>query len=142
MSNVYVVESLVQQCQFYILMHLEEFPVDYLSLLPLYSRKQLLWQMPIADVCQLMDTRFTKGLETEVTEFIYSHFRYEDYYGIIDCGDKDVKHYIENRWDDDMAYAREILYGQLVTGLLNCLQQRGLVQLVQTVYGDNGEMHS
>lgn len=42
-----VVRSLVQQCQSYILMHMEEFPVSLLSLLPLSVRKELLWRMPM-----------------------------------------------------------------------------------------------
>lgn len=111
-------ESLVQQCQFYILMHLEEFPVDYLSLFPLSTRKALLWQLPLADVCQLLDTKFTEGLEADVVDCLLS--RCDIIVSIAD-GDGDVERYVENRWkNNDMAYAREILYGQLVTCLLGC----------------------
>ena len=45
----FAVESLVQQCQLYILMHVEDFPVSFLSLLPLSVREVLLWRLPIAD---------------------------------------------------------------------------------------------
>ena len=110
-----IVESLVHQCQFYILMHLEEFPVSHLSLLPLSTRKALLWQLPLTDVFQLQDTKFTEGLETEVVDCILS--RCDTYIGTAD-EDRDVEEYIENRWKNGMAYAREILYGKLVTSLL------------------------
>ena len=46
-------------------MHLEEFPVGYLSLLPLSEREWLLQRLPIADVCLLEDTDFTKGIDME-----------------------------------------------------------------------------
>ena len=113
-----IVASLVQQCQFYILMHLEEFPIDYLSLLPLATREALLWQLPIADICQLQDTKFAEGLEAVVVDCLLS--RCDTYVGTAD-EDGDVERYIENRWKNTMAYAREILYGQLVTSLLGCL---------------------
>ena len=59
-----VPESLFQQCQYFVLMHLDEFPVSsHLSLLPLNIRKELLWQLPLADVCQLEGTKFTDGLD-------------------------------------------------------------------------------
>ena len=55
-----VVESLAQQCHTYIMMHLEELPVrGHLSLLPLSTRKELLYHLPIADVCRLENTEFT-----------------------------------------------------------------------------------
>ena len=115
--------SLVQQCHDYILMHLEELPVSHLSLLPLSTRKTLLWQLPIADVCQLQDTEFTKGLEEEVEAFLLSHCNANQVYDGTAWGDRDVERYIEERWcNKDMAYARELLYGQLVTSLLGCLQ--------------------
>ena len=119
MSNI--VESLVEQCQFFILMHLEEFPVSHLSLLPLSTRKTLLWQLPIADVCQLQDTKFTKGMESEVIDYLLSHC--DIYVGTAD-EDLDVEKYIEKRWrNKSMAYAKEILYGQLATSLLGCLSK-------------------
>ena len=58
-----VPESIIQQCQYFILMHLDEFPVSYLSLLPLCVREELLWQLPLADICQLESTKFTEGLD-------------------------------------------------------------------------------
>ena len=116
-----VVASLVQQCQFYILMHLEKFPVDYLSLLPLSTRKALLWQLPLADVFQLQETQFILGLECEVVECLMN--RCDTYIGTAD-EDNEVERYIKERWNGhSMAYAREILYGQLVTSMLGCLQE-------------------
>ena len=44
-------------------MHLDKLSVSHLSLLPLYVRRELLWQLPLADVCQLEDTKFTDGLD-------------------------------------------------------------------------------
>ena len=61
-GRTFLVESLVYHCQYFIAMHLEEFSVSQLSLLPHYTRKDLLWQLPLADVCQLEDTKFTEGL--------------------------------------------------------------------------------
>ena len=90
-----IVASLVQQCQFYILMHLEEFPIDYLSLLPLATREALvLWQLPITDICQLQDTKFAEGLEAVVVDCLLS--RCDTYVGTAD-EDGDVERYIENR---------------------------------------------
>jgi hypothetical protein len=42
-STGFAVESLVHQCYHYIAMNLEKFPVNYLSLLPLKVREELLW---------------------------------------------------------------------------------------------------
>ena len=59
-----VVESLALLCENYIAKHLEEFPISYLSLLPLSIRKDLLWRLPIADVClRLENSDFVKGLD-------------------------------------------------------------------------------
>ena len=141
------VESLVQQCQFYILMHLEEFPVDYLSLLPLSTRKVLLWQLPLADVVQLQDTRFTEGLEAVVVDCFLSRCD-TNYVGTGDL-DGDVARYVKNRWKNaEMAHARELLYGRLVTSLLECLRRDKYVyfklpngELVELKMCDNHHMH-
>ena len=116
------VESLVHQCQFYILMRLEEFPVDYLSLLPLSTRKAILWQLPLTDVIELQDTPYAQGLEGEVVKCLLE--RCDSYIGTAG-EDWDVNRYIEERWHDDtgMGYAREILYRQLVSSLLGCIRE-------------------
>ena len=51
-----------QQCFQYILMHLEQFPIASLALLPLKTRWNLLWNLPLADVCQLEITQFASGM--------------------------------------------------------------------------------
>ena len=53
---------LYQQCFQYILMNLEQFPIASLALLPLKIRWNLLWNLPLADVCQLEITQFTSGM--------------------------------------------------------------------------------
>ena len=47
--------------------------------------------------------------------------RCDTYLGTAD-EDGDVARYIKNRWKNDMAYAREVIYGQLVTSLLGGLR--------------------
>ena len=61
--RTFLVEDLVSQCQHYIAMHSEEFPISHLSLLPVSTRRDILWRLPLADVCQLEDTEFTQGLD-------------------------------------------------------------------------------
>ena len=96
MMATYFAVSLVQQCHTYIVMHLEEFPVTRLSLLPLSTRKELLYQLPIADVCQrLENTEFTAGLDME--EFWKSTWT-DEYFGMALYGDNDMKKY-EESWD-------------------------------------------
>ena len=56
-------ETLQQQCMQFILMHLEELPPSYLALLPLSIRKEILYRLPIADVCLLDETPFVDGLD-------------------------------------------------------------------------------
>ena len=60
-STGFDVESLVHQCYHYIAMNLEQFPVSNLYLLPLKVREELLWRLPIADLCMLEDTEYVEG---------------------------------------------------------------------------------
>ena len=101
-----VPEPLVHQCQYYILMHLEEFPVNYLSLLPLSTRKELLWHLPVADACLLENTKFTEGLDMAA----YWKFPLDEQaFGLAGCwSDRGLKHYVQE-WDDT-EYEREMLY--------------------------------
>ena len=57
------VKSLAKQCQWYIFMHMEEFPTSSLSLLPLSTREKLLRRLPVADVCLLEDSNFMKEID-------------------------------------------------------------------------------
>ena len=57
--------TLQQQCLHHILMHLEEFPANYLALLPLSLRRELLTKLPIADVCLLEEGPFVQGIDME-----------------------------------------------------------------------------
>ena len=56
-------KSLAKQCQWYIFMHMEEFPTSSLSFVPLSTREKLLRRLPVADVCLLEDTSFMKGID-------------------------------------------------------------------------------
>ena len=114
-----VVESLVDRCQHYIAMHLEEFPASHLSLLPLKTREALLWRLPVADVCLLEDTDFNNGIQdmAEYWKHPYGDFTrtQEDPY------DFDVACYFE-QWDE-VDYSKAILYGQVATAVIGCLRE-------------------
>ncbi len=103
-----VPESLVQQCQYFILLHLDEFPVSHLSLLPLHVRKELLWQMPLADVCQLEGTTFTDGLDM-AAYWKYPFDEYEQVFERMPPGDE-ICYFHE--WGATEC-GRAVLYGLL-----------------------------
>jgi hypothetical protein len=111
------VESLVHQCYHYIAMNLEKFPVSYLSLLPLKVREELLWRLPIADMCLLEDTEYVKGFQDMAA---YWKLPCGEFQGI-GSGDPDVRRYLENLKWDDVQYAKEILYSQVVTTIIGYL---------------------
>lgn len=98
-------------CQNFIAMHLEEFPVSCLSLLPQFIRNALMWQLPLSDVCQLDNTNFTEGLDM----VFYWKSPWEGaFFGVTNLWpDYDLLHYVEE-WDST-EYAREMLYGLLTT---------------------------
>ena len=104
-------ESLVQQCQNFIAMHLEEFPISRLSLLPYFIRNVLMWQLPLSDVCQLDNTNFTEGLDMAS----YWKSPWEGaFFGVTNLWpDYDLLHYVKE-WDST-EYAKEMLYGLLTT---------------------------
>ncbi len=54
-----------QQCYHDILMHLEQIQITSLALLPLKTCWNLLWNLPLADVCQLETTQFTNGMSMD-----------------------------------------------------------------------------
>ena len=114
-STMPVVESLAQQCYTYIMMHLEEFLVrGHLSLLPLSTRKELLYHLPIADVClRLENTEFTEGIDMAAFwNSVWDH----DTVGIAESvhDKEDIKHYVQDKWDD-LEYAREAVYGTVAS---------------------------
>ena len=108
-------ESLIQQCQHYIAMHLDELPISHLSLLPLSTRRDILWRLPLADVCQLEDTKFTQGLHVDMAAYWKSTWE------IAWWPNDDIQKYIETEWDG-LEYARAALFGQLTScavGIVN-----------------------
>lgn len=52
-------------CLQHILIHLEQFPTCSLIQLPLHVRKEIIWNLPIADVCRLGETSFICGIDME-----------------------------------------------------------------------------
>ena len=54
--------SLEHQCYLYLILHLEKFLPEEISLLPLRKRQRLLVNLPAADVCQLEETSVVKGV--------------------------------------------------------------------------------
>ena len=103
------VGSLTNQCRTYILMHLEEFPVGYLSLLPLSEREWLLQRLPIADVCLLEDTAFTNGID------MASYWRPPSELDKVEESDYFIK-----EWGRD-KFAKAILYGEIASTIIGCL---------------------
>ena len=91
-------------------MHVEDFPVSFLSLLPLSVREVLLWRLPIADVCLLEDTGFVEAVDMET-------------YWKLSCGSseqpEDSDSYVEEWGKTKLAKA--ILYGQVTSTIIDCL---------------------
>ena len=54
--------SLEEQCYLYLILHLEKFLPEEISLLPLRERQRLLVNLPAADVCQLEETSVVEGV--------------------------------------------------------------------------------
>ena len=96
-------------------MNLEKFPVTYLSLLPLKIREELLWRLPIADMCLLEDTEYVEGFED-----IAAYWKYpcEELRGI-EAEDIDTIRN-EMKWDNT-EYAKAVLYSHVATALIGCL---------------------
>ena len=109
---LYLVESLVRQCQHYIAMHAEDFPINSLCLLPLSTRKDLLYQLPITDIClRLENSMFIKGLDMEA--FWRSTWEEEFFSTATSWDDNAVQSYVET-WDGTQ-YARGVVYGLVAT---------------------------
>ena len=106
-------EPLVGQCENYILIHFEEFPVSHLSLLPLSRRRDLLWRLPIADVClRLENTDFVKGLDMAA----YWKLPCENFGSALEFPkDMDIERYVKECWPSEVEYAKARLYGQVAT---------------------------
>ncbi len=112
----FAVESLVHQCYHYIAMNLEKFPVSRLSLLPLKVREELLWRLPIADLCMLEDTEYVEGFQDMEA---YWKLPCREFNMGIPTGDPDIGHYLEE-WDS-IEYEKAILYSQVVVAVIGCL---------------------
>jgi hypothetical protein len=113
------VEPLAELCENYIVEHLEEFPVSHLFLLPLSKRRDLLWRLPIADVClRLENTDFVKGLDMAAywklpCENPASDVNFQE--------DSDIKQYVAERWPNEIEYAKAWLYGRVAACEIGCL---------------------
>ena len=120
---MYRVVPLSRQCYDYILMHLEELSIIQLCLLPLSTRKELLWQLPIADICLLEETDFTQGLD--MTAFWKFPWVGQSV-SISSWGpDRDIEQYVKE-WDST-EYARAMVYGLVATSTLGpCLRDDDL----------------
>ncbi len=60
-----VVVSLQDECLWYIIVNIQQFSPEALSLLPQAMRYKLLLNLPVVDVCQLESTCVMKGIDTE-----------------------------------------------------------------------------
>ena len=92
-------EPLAALCKNYIVEHLEEFPISHLSLLSLSMRRDLLWRLPIADVClRLENTDFVKGLDMAA----YWKLPCENFGAALAFPkDSDIERYVNERWPSD-----------------------------------------
>ena len=108
--------SLQNICKKFVLTNLEQFPVSYLSLLPLSMRQSMLWELAIADVCQLETTAFCSDLD--LTSY-WKHLAGD----VFMFSDNDVKA-DKNVWKfaeemGDGAFAKATFYGQVASFLIN-----------------------
>ena len=113
-------EPLAALCKNYIVKHLEEFPISHLSLLPLSIRRDLLWRLPIADVCLrgLESTDFIKGLDMAA----YWKLPCENPASVVKyTEDSDIKQYVAERWPDEVEYSKAWLYGRVAAYESRCL---------------------
>ena len=113
------VEPLAALCKNYIVEHLEEFPISHLSLLPLSMRRDLLWRLPIADVClRLEGTDFIKGLDMAA----YWKLPCENPVADVEyTEDSDIKQYVAERWPNEVEYSKAWLYGRVAACEIGCL---------------------
>ena len=99
--------------------HIEKYPVSTLSLLPLYTRERLLQWLSIADICQLEDTTFVKGISMAD---IWNFIPLED---CIDDDDEVNEMQTMEYLVDEMGRAqfhKTILYGAVVSGYFGLAQ--------------------
>ena len=137
--RTFLVEDLVSQCQHYIAMHLEVFPVSHLSLLPLSTRRDILWRLPLADVCQLEDTNFTQGLD--MTAYWKSPWECV-YLGVAawcQWPDYDIQNYVQTEWES-LEHARATLYGLLTTCAIGNLNDEEFEFVLPYQCGDDEYM--
>lgn len=83
-----------------------------LSLLPLSTRRELLWKLPVADIClRLENTDFIAGLDMEA----FWKSTWKDAYAEVaeSSRDGDIKGYFR-AWEKT-EYAKQVLYGLLAT---------------------------
>ena len=104
--------SLIHQCHLWITMHLEQLPVSQLSLLPLMTREELLLKLPIADVCQLEDKKFVKGIDMEKFWRSQCNLLYWR---------EEILRYAKEKLLTNTEYYRSIFYGQIASCVIGCL---------------------
>ena len=109
--SAYLVETLAQQCLWYVVMHFEKFPISHLSLLPLSMRRDMLWALPIADVCQLEETSFVQGLD------MFEYWCNTHHYGS-DTGDPAIEAYLDKK--DPTLLEKDILHGLVMSNAMDC----------------------
>ena len=111
---MYRVVPLARQCRDFILMHLEELSISQLCLLPLSTRKELLWQLPVADICQLESTAFIQGLDMAA----FWKYPWEGQSVSIPTWrpDRDIEDYMKE-WEST-EYTRAVLYGLVATSTI------------------------
>ena len=107
-----LVESLSEKCLRHIIMHLEEYPPSYLSLLPRSIRKEILWQLPMADICSLEDTGVVEGID--MAEYWKSTFYECDSFAFPEPARESTQNYFEKQWNvDSLCLNKAVVYGQI-----------------------------
>ena len=95
--------------------NMDEISVSHLSLLPLSTLRDILWRLPLTDVCQLEDTDFAEGLCVDMAAYWKSTLEIDWW------PNDDINKYIQTEWDD-LDYAGAALFSQLTScaiGIVN-----------------------
>lgn len=129
--------SLAEQCQWYVVKHIEKFPISTLSLLPLSTRDRLLQWLSITDIYLLEDTPFVKGIDMAK---LWNFFPLDDY---IDDEENEMQNmeYLLNEMGR-AKFHKAILYGAVISGYFGfaqgCYQGRSFLKeqrIIKFLYG-------
>lgn len=106
--------SLKNHCLQYIILYLEQFPINSLALLPLFTRREILWNL---DVCRLEKTPFTDGIEME--EYWNEKPRVDLKDAYCGCSVSNIKWSFTTPRDQPLTFsAKELCYAYVVNSVM------------------------